>query len=65
MLPATGLDQAEQILERLRVCLSEGQTCSAGVCSWDGSESAAKLTAHADTALYAAKAAGRNRVSTA
>ena len=42
--------------------LPKGQTCSAGVCLWDGSESAEKLLARADAALYDAKAAGRDRV---
>jgi diguanylate cyclase (GGDEF)-like protein len=64
-LPGTNLDRARQMLERLRESLPEGQTCSAGVCRWDGQESAEKLTARADTALYAAKEAGRDRVSTA
>ena len=50
------------MLERLREALPEDQTCSAGVCLWDGKESAESLTARADTALYAAKAAGRDRV---
>jgi PleD family two-component response regulator len=50
------------MLGRLREALPEDQTCSAGVCLWDGRESAESLTARADTALYAAKAAGRDRV---
>jgi PleD family two-component response regulator len=50
------------MLERLRSCLPEGQTCSAGVCRWDGAESAESLTSRADTALYAAKDAGRDRI---
>ncbi|HEX3562081.1 MAG TPA: GGDEF domain-containing protein, partial [Solirubrobacterales bacterium] len=62
-LPGTNLDRAGQMLDRLRESLPEGQTCSAGVCRWDGEESAEKLTARADTALYAAKDAGRDRVS--
>jgi diguanylate cyclase (GGDEF)-like protein len=61
-LPGTNLDHAQQMLERLREALPEDQTCSAGVCLWDGKESAESLTARADTALYAAKAAGRDRV---
>jgi diguanylate cyclase (GGDEF)-like protein len=64
-LPGTNLDHARQMLERLRGALPESQTCSAGVCSWDGSESAESLTARADTALYAAKAAGRDRIAAA
>jgi diguanylate cyclase (GGDEF)-like protein len=63
-LPGTNLDRAQVMIERLRESLPEGQTCSAGVCIWDGAESAEKLTARADTALYAAKDAGRDRVIT-
>jgi diguanylate cyclase (GGDEF)-like protein len=61
-LPGTNLEHAQQMLERMRACLPEGQTCSAGVCRWDGAESAESLTARADSALYAAKDAGRDRV---
>ena len=61
-LPGTDLQHAERMLERLREALPERQTCSAGVCCWNGEESAETLTARADTALYAAKAAGRDRV---
>jgi diguanylate cyclase (GGDEF)-like protein len=61
-LPGTDLDHAQEMLERLRGCLPEGQTCSAGVSRWDGSESAEALTARADAALYAAKDAGRDRI---
>ena len=61
-LPGTNLEHSQQMLERLREGLPEDQTCSAGVCQWDGSESAEQLTARADTLLYAAKAAGRNRI---
>ena len=61
-MPATSLEGAELMLHRLRRALPEGQTCSAGVCLWDGEESAEKLTARADTALYAAKAAGRDTI---
>ena len=35
-LPGTNLEHAQQMLERLREALPEGQTCSAGVCLWDG-----------------------------
>jgi PleD family two-component response regulator len=44
------------------MCLPDGQTCSAGVCRWDGRETTEQLTARADTALYSAKAAGRDRI---
>jgi diguanylate cyclase (GGDEF)-like protein len=62
-LPGTNLEHSQQMLDRLRDVLPEDQTCSAGVCQWDGEESAEHLTARADTLLYAAKAAGRNRVA--
>ncbi len=61
-LPGTDLERAEQMLERLRACVPGEQTCSAGVCRWDGSESAESLTARADQALYSAKEAGRDRI---
>ncbi len=61
-LPGTNLEHAQEMLDRLREALPEDQTCSAGVCQWDGEESAEQLTARADTLLYAAKAAGRDRV---
>ncbi len=61
-LPDVDLVAASTMLERLREMLPKGQTCSAGVCLWDGSESAEKLLARADAALYDAKAAGRDRV---
>ena len=61
-LPGTNLEHSQQMLDRLREVLPEDQTCSAGVCQWDGSETAEQLTARADTLLYAAKAGGRDRV---
>jgi len=62
-LPGTNLEHAQQMLDRLRQALPEDQTCSAGVCQWDGEETAEQLTARADTLLYAAKAAGRDRIA--
>jgi diguanylate cyclase (GGDEF)-like protein len=61
-LPGTNLEHAQQMLQRLRECLPAGQSCSAGVCRWDGAESAESLTSRADTALYTAKDAGRDRI---
>jgi PleD family two-component response regulator len=40
----------------------ESETCSIGVATWDGAESADELVARADAALYAAKHKGRDRV---
>jgi PleD family two-component response regulator len=39
-----------------------GETSSAGLTAWDGSETEASLLGRADAALYAAKHAGRNRI---
>jgi diguanylate cyclase (GGDEF)-like protein/PAS domain S-box-containing protein len=58
-------DQAVAILERLRAATPEGQTCSAGMAYWDGSESPESLVGRADVALYEAKRAGRDRIITA
>jgi diguanylate cyclase (GGDEF)-like protein len=60
LLPDCGLDAAMEIADRLRGAAAE-VTCSLGVACWDGREDAAQLVARADRALYAAKAAGRNR----
>jgi diguanylate cyclase (GGDEF)-like protein len=53
---------ARVALERLRHAVPDGQTCSFGVATWDGSETVAACLARADAALYRAKAAGRDRV---
>jgi two-component system, cell cycle response regulator len=50
------------IVERLREVLPESLGCSAGIARWDGQMTAEELVARADGALYAAKAAGRDRV---
>jgi diguanylate cyclase (GGDEF)-like protein len=54
--------EATAALERLRAVTPLGQTFSAGLALWDGSESADALFARADEALYEAKRAGRDRV---
>jgi diguanylate cyclase (GGDEF)-like protein len=62
LLPDAGEAEARQIIERALAATPHGQTFSAGVAVWNGSETADELVARADTALYVAKAAGRNRV---
>ena len=65
LLPACPPDEAVATVERLRVVIPEGQTCSAGIAYWDGQEGMEVLIRRADTALYEAKRAGRDRVVTA
>jgi diguanylate cyclase (GGDEF)-like protein len=66
MVILPGLDPTEgaAATERLRRVVPEGATCSAGIATWDGTQTAAQLIAAADAFLYAAKAAGRNRTAT-
>ncbi len=52
---------AETVLQRLRATTPAGQTCSAGLAAFHGSETAEELVARADEALYEAKARGRDR----
>ena len=65
MLPATDAEQAVTVLDRMRAALPDAQTCSVGVATWDSRETLAQLLQRADDAMYAAKAAGRDRVHTA
>jgi diguanylate cyclase (GGDEF)-like protein len=62
LLPDTGTEEAVQILERALAATPLGQTFSAGVATWNRTETSDELTARADAALYAAKANGRRRV---
>jgi diguanylate cyclase (GGDEF)-like protein len=61
VLPDCELPRALEVAERLRAAL-DGHTCSVGVASRIGDESPDALLGRADAALYAAKAAGRDRV---
>ena len=61
LLPNCSRDNAVSLADRLRAAMPEGVTVSIGVASWDGQERPEELFARADAALYAAKAAGRNR----
>jgi diguanylate cyclase (GGDEF)-like protein/PAS domain S-box-containing protein len=59
LLPHSDQDAALVVVERLLDVVPLGQTTSAGVAVWDGAESAERLLARADAALYRAKNAGR------
>jgi diguanylate cyclase (GGDEF)-like protein len=71
VLPATGLDEAVGVLDRLRARVREQTaascrepvTMSFGVCEAAPGEGATDVVRRTDNALYAAKAAGRNLVS--
>jgi diguanylate cyclase (GGDEF)-like protein/PAS domain S-box-containing protein len=60
-LPGCDLDRAAELVDRLREVTAAEQSCSAGLACWDGSESAERLLGRADSALYEAKQAGRDR----
>ena len=59
--PACALDDAVQIVERLRL-VTPLVTCSVGLARWDFQEASSQLVERADQALYAAKTEGRNRL---
>jgi len=65
LLPACALDEAMEVVERLREATPEGQTVSAGVAQWNGYEATEALIDRADLALYNAKHEGRDRVTAA
>ena len=60
-LPGCDREQAEHLVDRLRDVTPAGQSCSAGLACWDGTENADDLLGRADTALYEAKQRGRDR----
>jgi diguanylate cyclase len=75
VLPDTPVDRAAEMLDRLREIISDLDwsafsadmrvTISAGVATLRPDEISDTLLARADSALYAAKAQGRNRITTA
>jgi diguanylate cyclase (GGDEF)-like protein/PAS domain S-box-containing protein len=65
LLADTPLEQACEVIERLRGATPCGQTCSAGLAAWDFVEDVDDLLGRADKALYLAKAAGRDQLAEA
>lgn len=61
ILPGCEREDALNLVERLRACTPQGESCSAGIAEWDGEERPETLVGRADAALYRAKRAGRNR----
>ena len=53
--------EALEVLERLRASVPDGQTVSAGLARWDGTETIEALMSRADAGLYRAKNNGRDR----
>jgi diguanylate cyclase (GGDEF)-like protein len=61
LFPRCPAGHAAAAADRLRAAMPAGATCSVGVAPWDAVETAQQLLDRADAALYAAKAAGRDR----
>ena len=61
-LPQVTPREAATILERIRVRVPSGQTCSIGYTEWQPSEPLRDSITRADRALYEAKRLGRNRL---
>jgi diguanylate cyclase (GGDEF)-like protein len=57
-----GTESALEIIDRVRLATVGEQTVSVGIAIWDGRENADSLVCRADSALYEAKRAGRDRV---
>jgi diguanylate cyclase len=65
VLPGCEPDDAIRVLAQLRAVTPSGQTFSAGVAELGAEAEPASLVARADSALYAAKRAGRDRTVSA
>jgi len=63
LLPDTNIDEARQVVERMRQRTPREQTCSAGIAEFRPGDTAEAFLARADQAMYAAKHGGRDRVA--
>jgi len=61
LIPSVSAEAMVALTERILAALPERLSASAGVATWDGSESPVELQHRADRALYAAKHAGKGR----
>jgi diguanylate cyclase (GGDEF)-like protein len=61
LLPDCNAANALEVVERLRLRIPSGQTCSAGIATHKPGSPPEALMTQADTALYEAKTAGRDR----
>ncbi len=61
LLPNCNAANALEVVERLRLRIPSEQSCSAGIAGHGPRATPEALMAHADTALYEAKTAGRDR----
>ncbi len=64
-LPHTELENAADVIERLRDAVPPETKCSAGLALWDGEESVSHLLERADRALYLAKDDGSGQITSA
>jgi diguanylate cyclase (GGDEF)-like protein len=55
VLPNCPLSVSERVADRLRAAVPDGQSCSAGITSWNGKDSADEFLLAADEALYRTK----------
>jgi diguanylate cyclase (GGDEF)-like protein/PAS domain S-box-containing protein len=65
LLPQCPAGPAHEIIERVRACTPRGQTCSAGIATFEADETPESLVARADAALYEAKRLGRDQSAVA
>ena len=61
-LPNCDGQAAVTLVERLRAVTPAGESCSAGLATWDGRETLEALVGRADASLYEAKQSGRDRI---
>lgn len=61
IMPATAIEEADDVIGRLLGRVPSGQSASAGIAQWSPGEDETTFLHRADDALYRAKREGRNR----